>query len=174
MGCAAQSPQPNGRLACIWSAHTCTWLPKNRQSHRDLHGLQAMSGFPQACARTWKLALVVTDGRVMCSGLSESLKLIVAIPFLWGVPPAWELLRCDLTMTFHLQGPSRKPSQCWHIVGRTCLTGCHGCQILQQALKYIRTFLSFCCWDAAVVRASGRSESLLMMVCFAHSRVAPR
>ncbi|KAK9826321.1 hypothetical protein WJX74_008861 [Apatococcus lobatus] len=36
--------------------------------------------------------------RELDSGLSESLKLIVAIPFLWGVPPAWELLSSAITM----------------------------------------------------------------------------
>ncbi|KAK9860397.1 hypothetical protein WJX84_008835 [Apatococcus fuscideae] len=36
--------------------------------------------------------------RELDSGLSESLKLIVAIPFLWGVPPAWEMLSSAITM----------------------------------------------------------------------------
>lgn len=51
-------------------------------------------GQVESHSRSW--LRMATDVGAVYSGLSESLKLTVAIPLLWGVPPAWELLRYAL------------------------------------------------------------------------------
>ena len=67
---------------------------------------------------------------MLCSGLHENLKMIVAIPLLWGVPPEHEALRCDVLCLHGLEGDDSSPGACFQNV-----LDCQPCKLPSECLK---------------------------------------
>lgn len=78
------------------------------ETHANTHSQEAVEDTVSS-----RGGAVLLQERQLKSGLHEVLRLTVCIPFLWGVPPEVEALRCDMIVcAVSVEGWNRACTKC--------------------------------------------------------------